>query len=383
MDFRSARQLVRTDLQVHLFSDALLRNIAALRGCCQNSTKLCAVVKANAYGHGVEEVVGILKAAPVDFFGVANIFEAIHISELIGSQSILILEPIYSAWQSSYIKICAEKGFHCVLGTDEAFEMVSDALAESSAVLNVHVKVETGMGRCGTDPNSAALLIERIDKSKCCRLGGVYTHFATADDDEPAFVYEQIERFKNFLSQNSLDNRDDIIRHSANSAATIKIADSHFDMVRCGIGLYGYYTNPDEKRPVKLDGVLKLEATIVQLKKINKGQTAGYGRTFTAERDTVAAVVPIGYGSGYQRIFSNKAKMKLAEHTVPVIGRVSMDKLLIDVTDVPGAREGQMVTIIDNDASSACSVYELARLAETISYEILTAVGANFERIVH
>jgi len=375
--------LIRPDLQAHIYSEALLSNVHNLKSLCPAATKFCAVVKANAYGHGIAEVVNILKKADVDFFAVASIYEAIHIDHMVKNQSIFILEPVTPNVPGDHISLCAKNGWHCVISSLEAVDFIAHILSGSNRILNLHVNVETGMGRCGLDPAKAAELITRIDRCPNTHLAGIYTHFATADEQDLSYAYQQLSTFNDFLAKNDLASREDVIIHAANSAATIKMPDSHFDMVRFGISMYGYYSRPMADAPIELAPVMKLQAPIAALKKIPAGCSVSYGRSFTTTRDTTVAIVPLGYADGYWRCFSNKAKMKLGPHLVNVIGRVSMDQLLIDVTDIGDVAIGQMVTIIDNDLASPCGVYALADLADTICYEILTCVHAHVNRIVH
>lgn len=378
-----SQQLTRPDLQSHIFSNALLNNVAGLKSLCAEQTKFCAVVKANAYGHGIAEIVNILKNADVDFFAVASIYEALHVYPLIEKQPILILESLIPDSPPQHIFACTQKNFHYVIASIEAFDYVSRLLAGSNDILNLHINVESGMERCGTDTQCAIELIEKIDSCPNTKLAGVYTHFATADEEDLSYAYAQLKTFNEFLAETSMADRADVLIHSANSAATIKMPESHFDMVRCGISMYGYYSRPMVDPPVKLEPVMKLTAPIVQLKNIDADQSVSYGRSFTTKRDTRAAIVPLGYADGYFRSFSNKAQMKLGDHYAPVIGRVCMDQLIIDVTDIPDAAIGQTVTIIDNSHQSPCGVYALADLAGTICYEILTCIHAHVNRIIH
>jgi alanine racemase len=377
------QQLTRPDLQSHIYSRALLDNVAALRSLCPPVTKFCAVVKADAYGHGITEIVNILRNADVDFFAVASIYEALYIQPLIGGKPVLILEPIVPNDVPENIFIRTRFNFHSVIASFEAMDFVASLFAGTDGVLDLHVNVESGMSRCGIDVDCAAQLIDRIESCPNTRLAGVYTHFATADEEDLSYAYEQLDRFRQFLEGNDLSDRRDIIVHCANSAATIKMPEAHFDMVRCGIAMYGYYSRPMIDPPIRLRPVMKLQAPIVQLKSIPAGRSVSYGRSFTTSRDTIAAIIPLGYADGYWRCFSNKAKMKIGDAVVGVIGRVCMDQLIIDVTDVPDADVGVMVTVIDDDHNSPCGVYALADLADTICYEILTCIHPHVKRVVH
>ncbi len=375
--------LIRPDLQAHIYSEALLSNVHNLKSLCPPRTKFCAVVKANAYGHGIAEIVNILKTADVDFFAVASIYEAIHIAHMVKNQSILILEPLAPGAPPDHISLCAKNGWHCVISSFEAVDFIARMLSGSKHILNLHVNVETGMGRCGLDPAESAALVAKIDQCPNTHLAGICTHFATADETDLTYAYQQLNTFNDFLAKNDLANREDTIIHAANSAATIKMPESHFDMVRCGISMYGYSSRPMADAPIALAPVMKLQAPVAGLKQIPAGHSVSYGRSFTTSRDTTVAIVPLGYADGYWRCFANKAKMLLGSHLVNVIGRVSMDQLLIDVTDIGDVAVGQMVTIIDNHHDSPCGVYALADLADTICYEILTCVHAHVNRIIH
>ena len=380
--YRSQR-FIRHDLQCHIYSNALLDNVRNLRSLCADDTKFCAVVKANAYGHGIGEAVNIIKKANVDFFAVTSIYEAIHIDSMIDKQSIFILEAINPTQPPDQITLSARRGFHCVISSMESLEYAANILSSSKAVLNLHVNIETGMGRNGLDPESACQIIETIDKCKNTRLAGVYTHFATADEEDLSYAYSQLDNFNKFLDTADLRKRDDVMIHAANSAATIKMPEAHFDMVRCGISMYGYYSRMMQNPPIPLKPVMKMQAPIGRLKEIKAGESVSYGQSFVTSRDTTAAIVPMGYADGYWRCFSNRASMKIGDKYAPVIGRVCMDQLLIDVTDMPDVNVGEFVTVIDNDHDSPCGGYALAKLADTICYEILTSVHAHVNRIVH
>jgi alanine racemase len=376
------QQFIRPDLQAHIFSKDLLDNVHKLKSLCPKETRFCAVVKANAYGHGISEIVNILARDGVDMFAVATFYEAMHITTITQKFPIFILEPLNPSQSVQAIQICAQKGFHCVLASMESLKYVKEALKTTSTVLNVHLNIETGMGRCGINPDIAHKLLTQIDECVNLKLAGVYTHFATADEEDLSYAHYQKEKFEQFLTQHQLRDKG-ILIHAANSAATIKMPAAHYDMVRCGISMYGYYSRRMKEPPIQLTPVMKLMAPIAQIKTIPSGHSVSYGQSFTAQRDTTAAIVPLGYADGYRRCFSNTAKMKIGNHAVPVIGRVCMDQVIVDVTEVPDIQLGQMVTVLDNHHDSPCSAYALANLADTICYEILTFIHAHVNRIVH
>ncbi|MHC5082685.1 MAG: alanine racemase [Planctomycetota bacterium] len=377
-----AQQFIRPDLQAHIFAQDLLDNVRKLKSLCPSRTKFCAVVKANAYGHGISEIVNILIKDGVDAFAVATFYEALHIAPMTKGQSIMILEPLNPSQSVVEVQSCAKKGFDCVLASLDSLQYVKQALSSTDSVLKVHLNIETGMGRTGIPPELAGQMLQQIDDCPNLKLTGVYTHFATADEEDLSYAYEQLANFEAFLDQHKLKNRDVLI-HAANSAATIKMPEAHYDMVRCGISMYGYYSRQMENPPVQLRPVMKLQAPISQIKTIPAGHSVSYGQSFVPTRDTVAGIVPLGYADGYRRCFSNRAEMLIGQTPVPVIGRVCMDQVILDVTDIPNVQLGQMVTVLDNDHQSPCSAYKLADLADTICYEILTFIHAHVNRIVH
>jgi alanine racemase len=380
-DYRT-EPLLRPDLQAHIYSADLLNNVRNLRTFCPARTKFCATVKANAYGHGIDEIVGILKNH-VDAFAVATFYEAMHIEPIAGGKPILILEPVNPTYSPEQIQLCARHGFDCELSSEEGLSYVDSVLGGTSLKLGLHLNVETGMGRCGLDETICGRVFDKMADCPNVRLAGVMTHFATADDEDLTFAYEQLSRFERFLNAYLLKGRSDVTIHACNSAGALKIPQAHYDMVRCGISMYGYYSRPMKNPPVSLTPVLKLQAPITQLNSIPAGCPVGYGRSFVTSRPTTAAIVYLGYADGYRRCFSNRAKMKIGQAVVPVIGRVCMDQVILDVTDIPDTTLGQMVTVIDNQHDSPCGVYSLAELADTICYEMLTMIHAHVSRIVH
>lgn len=382
MELQINSQYTREDQKVHIYSQAFLNNLKAVRSLCKPETKICAVIKANGYGHGIRHIVKILRQGQVDFFAVANIYEAAYIADIVGDIKILVLEPVHIAYKPDAIQFCAKKGIHCAMVSFDSLDYVQQCLKDTKGVLNVHIKVETGMGRCGIEAERAAELIKKIRDAQNVRLAGVYTHFSTAAEKNLVFAEQQYENLCRFLSSQSLLSCKDVIIHASNSAAMLNMPKAHFDMVRCGIALYGWAEHPDLLK-IKLEPTMKFEVPIVQLNHYKAGQPIGYGRTYTAWRDTVGAIIPVGYADNYWRVYSNNAFVRVGDKFAQVLGRVSMDKTVIDVTDLPQAKVGQDVTVIDNDPDSMCSVYRLAELADTICHEILTSLPSRAMRIIH
>lgn len=365
----------RKDLHAYLYSNALLHNVKALRSLCRPNVKFCAVIKANAYGHGIREVATVLRDADVDFFGVVSVYEAFYIAQLVKKQKILVFEPLHIDQDNDVLFQCVQLGLHCTIASIEAARHIESVLQNNANKLSVHVNINTGMGRCGIEVPKAEKLVEFIDNSESMKLAGIYTHFATADDTDLSFAKEQLDCFQKTLRDLHNYITDDAIIHAANSPATIMLPGSHFDMVRCGISLYGYSTI-EKTLPIELKPALKLEAPIVHISTIEKGQSVSYCRDFYANRKTRIAVLSRGYSDGFWRFFSNKVNLIVNNKPAPVIGKVTMNQTIIDITDIPNVRAGQSVTIIDDNFNSPCGVYTLAEITGTICYEVLASIPA-------
>jgi len=242
---------------------------------------------------------------------------------------------------------------------------------------NVQVMIDTGMARSGCGVDRAAELLQQVKNWPTLNLRGVCTHLAAADMPADMIGEEQIALFKRVTDY--LDSK--VPRHAANSAATFFLKASHFDMIRPGISLYGIDPTGSPWLDRKLRPVAKWTAPLVGVRDIPSGQGVGYSHTWTARRDSRIGLVPIGYADGYARLLSNRSAMIVQDKKAPVIGRVSMDLTTIDLTDIPQATLGDEVTVIDNDPLSPASAYELARLAETIPYEILCRIGPRVRRV--
>jgi alanine racemase len=246
----------------------------------------------------------------------------------------------------------------------------------------VQVMVDTGMIRSGVPLQHLDELLQRIAARPALRLAGVCTHFANAENCDDPFTREQLLRFRSATDDVEEKFRGRVPRHAANSAAVFFHPDSHFNMVRPGIALYGIDPTgkPCMDRPLR--PALKWTAPLLSTKTVHKGTGVGYGQAWHAPRDTRIGLVPIGYADGYPRSMSNKAAVLIHGRLAPVVGRVSMDLMTVDLAEVPAARMGDEVTLLDDDPLSPVSVYKLAEWSETIPYEVVCRIGARVQRVV-
>jgi alanine racemase len=318
------------------------------------------VVKAGGYGHGAERVARAALAAGAWGLGVSTLEEAVALRGLVEPERLLALGGLTPADAAE----AASAGCAVTCHSLQLAESLESA-ASPGARLPVHLKVDTGMSRLGCSIREASGLARRIAGSRHLRLAGTYTHFASAESDGD-FTRKQFDRFCRLLDTLGVDSG---LRHAANSAAALRYPEMGLDAVRCGIALYG--CEWPGLRPA-----LKLTAAITQVKDLDAGCSVGYGRTWTARRPSRIATVAIGYEDGVLRSRSGRGEVVIGGRRAPLIGRVSMDQVSVDVTDVRQAEAGQSVTLIGDGISAE----QVAEWSGTISYEVLTSLGGRVRR---
>ncbi len=354
-------------------------NLAALERNCavlaQATPRLCAVVKADAYGHGAVPCSRAALAAGARALAVATAAEAHELRAAgLDRAPIMIMGPLTRPELTQALADRAE----VVAWTDELLDWV---LAAGGG--RVHVKLDTGMGRFGTrDAALATRLVERIGAMPALELAGVMTHFATADDPETRFMQEQRARFEAWIAP-LRERHPALLAHAENSAALLGPAGGSFDMGRPGVALYGL--DPFGEDPVArgLEPVLELRSWVAALKPCAAGESAGYGRRFVAPTDTELAVLPVGYADGYRRVFSNNADVLIGGARRPLVGTISMDSLTVDLGYASAVAVGDPAVLIGARAGERITAEDLARRAETINYEITCGLGPRVVREYH
>jgi alanine racemase len=369
---------------------ALLHNASLIRQHLSPAVRLCAMIKADAYGHGALIAADTLcnftndasGRPPADAFAVASIDEATELPPL--GVPVLILRPLENAFigrQRLRIEEAIRQGWVMTICSATGAEDVARIALTVGKRANVQVMVETGMCRGGVTPAEISEILQRIESRPSLKLWGLCTHFASAENPESPFTLEQSDKFSRATDGVAAAAAGRLIRHAANSGALFFHPATHFDMVRPGLALYGI--DPTGRPSVQraLRPALKWTAPIVNITEVPAGSTVGYGRTWAARRPSRIGLLPIGYADGYPRSFSNGASVMLHGRSAPVIGRISMDMTTIDLTDHPDAHPGEDVTLLDDNPLSPVSVYELARWANTIPYEILSRIGPRVKRV--
>ncbi|MBN1555440.1 MAG: alanine racemase [Phycisphaerae bacterium] len=370
-------------LTAYISASAIRENLRLLRQRVAPGVQFCPAVKCNAYGHGLKEVVSIL-AGQVDCLAVATPAEALQLRDLRYDDPVLLLLPAGADDDAMDIPaLLAEllrRGVTLTVTSLQQLRAIEFAAGNREA--SVHVKVDSGMTRSGVPADDAKALVEAIRAAKNVRLAGIYTHLACADEADKTSARQQLAKFDAVLAECDIHPGDGIVRHAANSPGVIDLPESHYDMVRPGVSLYGYHSSDEMHHRPPLKPCMRLCGPLLQMRRVAPGTRCGYGLTHTFSQAGVVGVVPVGYGDGYPRALSNRGIMRIGGREVPVRGRVSMDQTIIDVSDIPNARVGMEVEIISADENAPNSVAGLCRMLETIPQEVTTRLGHRIERIV-
>jgi alanine racemase len=372
---------MRSYLTLQISAAAVRTNLQLLRQQLRPGVKLCPVVKADCYGHGMKLLWDTI-APLADFLAVAAPEEAIRLRDAGYRGPLLSLFSACAYAQGAELAEAQQEmisaGVVQTLVDIDEVAPVAAAARRLGKVAEVHVKVDSGMTRSGIAPASLPAMFERIRCEPNVRLSGCCTHFAASDVADKTSARRQLELF--LQSVRAAGDTSGLILHAANSAATIDLPESHLDMVRPGISVYGYQPSDQVERRLPLRPALRLVGRLLQVKEVRAGASCGYGFTYTFDRDGRVGRVPIGYGDGYLRCLSNRSLVRVRGCDAPLRGRVSMDQIIIDLTDCPRARAGDEVEIISSDPAAPHSVENLARLAGTIPYEVTCRLGGRMER---
>lgn len=359
----------------------LRKNVEIIRSLNSAGTEIMAVVKADAYGHGDEHIVRCLaEQCGIKYFAVSNLDEAIAVRKFAPDADILILgytPPEYAHEIASYNIIQG------VVSTEYAQELVKN----TPAPIRCHIKIDTGMGRIGLKhdtPEACAAEIEAMMKIDKLSVEGIYTHFAVADSDDPDNI-AYTDKQEKFIT----DTYDVLVSHGIklkhlhfmNSAATCYRNSSRSTLSRAGIILYGLHPDVSLDIPEGLEPLMELKAVISHVKTVNVGDCISYGRTFVADHEMRIATVTIGYADGYSRLLSSKGEMLVHGKRCRIVGRVCMDQLMIDVSDVPEAKSGDIVILIGEENGDRITADDLAQIYGTIGYEVVCGISKRVPRI--
>lgn len=363
---------------------ALSHNYHCIRRFLSPGCRYLAIVKADGYGHGAATVAGQLQKDGADWFGVATMEEALDLRRQGIYRPILVL----GYTDPAAAPILASNTITQTLFSEEyALQLAAEA-AKAGCVVDCHVKIDTGMSRLGFDAENenTVLMVEKLAQSGSLHITGIFTHFAVADEDTPVsrdFTRLQFERFMRVCNRLQADGVNVGLRHCCNSAGTLLHPAYHLDMCRLGLSQYGLDPDPCMKALLDVRPAMSLYTVVSMVKEIPAGATVSYGRQYTAPTPRRIATVAIGYADGYPRSLSNRAEMLLHGKRAPVIGRVCMDQLMLDVTDLPEeVKPGDVVTMFGTDGDASITADELAALYGTIGYEIVCGISKRVPRNV-
>jgi alanine racemase len=357
--------------------NAIAHNIKQLRRLTKASTKFMAILKANAYGHGILEVAQVCVDQGVEFLGVALLDEALHLHESGIKTPVLIL----GYTPPSGLDAVVEYAFRQTVFDLASAELLSEAAVKRGKKAFVHIKVDTGMSRTGFFTNQEAVqTVARICGLPGLTVEGIFTHLATADSLDQTFAKLQLQRFSEFLQALKSSGIEIPIRHAANSAGIAYYPEAHYDLVRAGINLYGLKSSLERESDILLIPAMRLKSRVVMVKEVPESTMVSYGCTFVTSRPTRIATVPIGYGDGYIRAYSNRAWAMVRGKRVPLIGRVCMDYCMFDVTAVDDIQVGDEVILFGRPEDQV-TADELAEIIGTINYEVVCLLNSRVPRV--
>ncbi|MDY6896661.1 MAG: alanine racemase [Cyanobacteriota bacterium] len=359
---------------------ALSNNIVQIRQLLATKTQFMAVVKADAYGHGAISVAQTALKAGASWLGVATVPEGIQLREAGIKAPILILGATYTREQVEAIARWNLEATLCDAKQALIFSDILETINFDSA-LRVHLKLDTGMSRLGTLWQDCSEFVQLVARLPHITIQSVYSHLATADSPDRTVMDLQHQRFENAIAILKDEGIEVPCLHLANSAGTLSDNSLHYDMVRVGLAIYGFYPSPHLRSTVDLHPVLEVKARVTHVKTIEKGAGVSYGHTFVAAKQMRLAVVGIGYADGIPRNLSNKMQVLIRGVKVPQIGNITMDQIMLDISSLPDVQEGEIVTVLGSEGKEKITAEDWASQLNTISWEILCSFKHRLPRV--
>lgn len=353
--------------------NAVAYNIRRLKAMAGGRRKIMMVVKANAYGHGVVPVAKVGLEQGVDMLAVATPLEGVELREAGIGLPTLVLGCVLQ----KDITVSLDNGLSLTVASVSLARAISRRTVMKEQVASVHIAVDTGMGTVGFKPSEVVKAVRRISEMKGLRIEGTYTHFSSAEIEHDEFTLNQTRTFRGVLDALKKDNLPCGIAHAANTAAVINYPEAHLDMIRPGLGIYGMLPDEPLIGKVELKPALTFLTRVSFVKRVPAGYPLSYNHTYVTPRPTTVATVAAGYGDGYSRALSDKGLVLVRGKRVPVLGRVCMDQVLVDVTGIDGVRVGGEVILIGRQQDEEIRAEEVAAQAGTIPYEITCMIGSR------
>ena len=360
---------------VEIDLDRFAANLAAIRGIDGARHEIMLVTKADAYGHGAVEMARAAEHEGVATLGVATLHEGIQLRQSGCRLPIVVLSPLLP----SEIDDAVANDLSPTVADLDFAQALSAAASAGPGPVRVHVEIDTGMGRTGVREEDAEAFLVALSSLPRLRLASLYTHFPDADAEDLSFTAAQSLRFQALVARLAERGVRPARIHAANSAGTLNVADARLDWLRVGLIAYGLHPAHSRTR-LALAPVMAFKSRLVQVRSLPAGVPVSYGRTFVTQRPTRLGVVPVGYGHGLSWLMSNRGEMLVAGRRVPIIGRVTMDLTMVDLTDVP-AEVGDEVVLFGDQGEAALPIDEVAAWSETLAYEVMCTIGKRVTRI--
>lgn len=353
--------------------EAIAHNVRRIKTKVKPGAQFCAVVKADAYGHGAIAVARTVLNNGADRLAVAILNEALELRRAGFTVPILVIgyTPPHQAG------IVVDNGIAQTVFSMDVAEALSHAAMTAGKKAKVHLKIDTGMSRIGIKPADAGEFASAVAALPGIEIEGVFSHFATADSEDKTYAWEQFDRFKKALALIEAKGIKIPIRHIANSAATLEMPETHLDMVRPGIILYGLWPSDEVKRDIELKPAMKFKARVSYVKDLPPRVSISYGRTYYTDKDSRIATIPVGYADGWTRLLAGKADVVIGGRRAPLVGRICMDQCMADVTHIPGVKAGDEVLLFGGEG---LPVEEVAEKLGTINYEVVCMVSKRVPR---
>ena len=363
---------------------AIIHNIHQFKKNFRPETEFLAVVKGNGYGHGLIETAKTTVRGGANWLGTVNLQEALELRKAGIKSKILVL----SYFNPAELKDAIINNIALTIYYLPAATKISELAKKINKKAQIHIKIDTGTNRLGFDYRNCLSTIIKINQLPNIVIQGIFTHFADAEKTDQSFTNLQIERFGNLYNQLKKNHIHIKYQHAACSAAAILNKNSHYNLIRIGISLYGLWSLDEKttksislKKSYQLKPALSWYTRVIQVKKVPAGDTIGYGKTFTTKKNSTIAVIPVGYNEGYDRRLSNQGRVAIHGRYCQIRGRVCANLTMVDVTDVKKVRPGDKVTLIGRDGQAEITAEELAEKMRTINYEVVTRINPNLPRV--
>ena len=378
--YRKQEQNSYYRVQANVNLNAIEHNLLEIRRKISENTKLMAIIKADAYGHGAVPLAkAIGDSGRIDCYGVAIIEEAVELREAGITKPILVLG--YTP-KEQYDLVVAHEVMQTIFQYDMAKALSEEAVRQGKTA-KIHIKIDTGMSRIGyIDTLDNIEEIKRIKSLDNIEIEGLFSHFAKADETERSSSQKQLQRFNSFICRLEQEGILIPVKHMSNSAGIIEYSEADFNMVRCGIATYGIYpSDMVNHEDIRLIPAMEIKTRVIYIKEVEPGVGISYGATYVTDKPTKVATIPVGYADGYSRNLSNHGKVIINGQYAPIIGRICMDQFMVDVTNLKEVKQGDTVTLLGRDGDAYISAEELAEWSHSFAYELVCTVGKRIPRV--